>query len=85
MAPTAAANEASSVPANCPEPKSHSRARWRRWALAAVVILIGLSVAGLSRIRQQNAITYETVLVERGSIQARVTATGNLTRWSMCS
>jgi len=78
MATTAAADEASSVLASSPEPKSHSRARWRRWALAGVVILIGVSVAGVSRIRHQNAITYETVPVERGSIQAKVTATGNL-------
>ena len=39
----------------------------------------GLAIAGVVwRTRLQNAIAYETVSVERGPIQARVTATGNL-------
>ena len=52
--------------------------RWWRWGVAAGVVL-GLSVAGIAwRSHLQSSIRYDTVTVERGSIQARVTATGNL-------
>ena len=52
--------------------------KWRKWALAAC-LLVGLAAAGvLWRSHLQNAIAFETVPVERGSIQAKVTATGNL-------
>ena len=49
-----------------------------KWAIAAG---IGLLLAGgsmLWRMHVQNLVTYDTVPVERGSIQAKVTATGNL-------
>src|SRR5579864_8840915 len=52
--------------------------KWLRWGVAAGLAL-ALAVAGAFwRAHLQNAITYETVPVERGSIQAKVTATGNL-------
>ena len=48
---------------------------WIRWALA-IGLVIALAVAGeLWRMHSQNAITYETVPLERGLVQASVTAT----------
>jgi HlyD family secretion protein len=59
-------------------PSKDSRSNWFRWGLAASLAL-GLAIGGaLWRANLQNAIAYETVPVERGSIQAKVTATGNL-------
>ena len=58
--------------------RAHRRYHWTRWALA-IALIIALAVAGeLWRIHSQNAITYETVPLERGSVQASVTATGTL-------
>jgi HlyD family secretion protein len=49
-----------------------------RWGIVAgVAIALGVGV-GLWRAYLRSTIIYETVPVERGSIQARVTATGNL-------
>ena len=51
---------------------------WSRWALA-IGLVIALAVLGeLWRMHSQNAITYETVPLERGLVQASVTATGAL-------
>jgi HlyD family secretion protein len=59
-------------------PARRSRSKWIAWALG-VGLALALAVGGaLWRAHLQNAITYETVSVERGSIQAKVTATGNL-------
>ena len=44
-----------------------------------VGLVLALSVAGVRwRGHLQDAVIYETVAVERGSVQAKVTATGNL-------
>jgi HlyD family secretion protein len=59
-------------------PAKRSYSKWLRWA-AAIVVALALAVAGgLWRAHLNNAITYETVPVERGFIQAKITATGNL-------
>lgn len=59
-------------------PAKHFYSKWLKWA-AAIVGALALAVAGtLWRAHLSNAITYETVPVERGSIQAKITATGNL-------
>jgi HlyD family secretion protein len=59
-------------------PGKRARTRWIKWGiLAAIAIALAVGTA-VWRAHLQNAITYETVPVERGSIQARVTATGNL-------
>lgn len=61
-----------------PSPKKHSRWKWLKWGVA-VGLVLALAVAGaLWRAHLQNTITYETVPVERGTIQSKVTATGNL-------
>ncbi|MFZ0708319.1 MAG: efflux RND transporter periplasmic adaptor subunit [Candidatus Korobacteraceae bacterium] len=58
--------------------RTHRRYPWTKWALAIGAVVL-LAVAGeLWRIHSQNAITYETVPLERGSVQASVTATGTL-------
>ena len=54
----------------------HRRYNWTGWALA-IGLIIALAVIGeLWRMHSQNAITYETVPLERGLVQASVTATG---------
>lgn len=61
-----------------PPAMKSSRSKWLRWGAAAGFAL-ALAVAGLFwRAHLRNAVTYEIVPVERGSKQARITATGNL-------
>jgi HlyD family secretion protein len=56
--------------------RAHRRYHWTRWALA-IGLIVALAVVGqLWRMHSQNAITYETVSLERGLVQASVTATG---------
>ena len=63
---------------SAPPPLKRFRSKWLRWG-AAVGLALALAVGGLLwRAHLQDTITYETVPVERGPIQARVTATGNL-------
>ena len=58
--------------------RAHRRYHWTKWALA-VGLIIALAVVGeLWRIHSQNAITYQSVPLERGTVQASVTATGTL-------
>src|ERR1019366_4056932 len=58
--------------------KTRPRHHWARWTLVAgIVIALAVGVE-LWRMHSQNAIGYETVPVERGLIQASVTATGTL-------
>jgi len=61
-----------------PRPLKRSRSKWLKWGAAAGVALILIVGGLLLRAHLQDAITYETVPVERGSVQARITATGNL-------
>ena len=66
------------VPTPQMPPRAHRRYRWTKWALA-IGLIVALAVAGeLWRVHSQNAITYETVPLERGAVQASVTATGTL-------
>jgi HlyD family secretion protein len=54
------------------------RNKWAKWALVSGFLLVlGVSVE-LWRMHTQNAVGYDTVAVERGLIQASVTATGTL-------
>ncbi len=54
----------------------HRQYHWTRWAVA-IGLVVALAIAGqLWRTHSQNAITYETVPLERGVVQASVTATG---------
>jgi HlyD family secretion protein len=63
---------------DAPQPATKPQSRWLRWGVMATLVL-ALVIAGVVwRTRLQNAIVYEMVSVERGPIQARVTATGNL-------
>jgi HlyD family secretion protein len=52
--------------------------KWIKWIVAAGLTVLVATSALVWRVHQQNAIIYETIPVERGSIQARITATGNL-------
>jgi HlyD family secretion protein len=61
-----------------PQPSRNSRSKWLRWGAAAAVALALTVVGALWRAHLTDAISYETVPVERGPIQAKVTATGNL-------
>ncbi len=61
-----------------PLPEKSSRPKWLKWALAAGFVVLSAGGAFLWRAHAQNTIRYETVPVERGSIQAKVTATGTL-------
>jgi HlyD family secretion protein len=61
-----------------PHAGKSGRSKWLKWGVAAALALV-LAVGGLLwRAHLQNTITFETVPVERGSIQARITATGNV-------
>src|SRR5664279_2947519 len=56
--------------------RTRRRYNWSRWAIA-IGLIVALAVIGeLWRMHTQNAITYETVPLERGLVQASVTATG---------
>lgn len=58
--------------------RAHHQYPWTKWALG-IGLIIALAVIGeLWRIHSQNAIAYETVPLERGQIQASVTATGTV-------
>src|SRR5271165_3869578 len=58
--------------------RARRRPKWTKWALA-IGLIIALAVAGeLWRMHSQNAITYETVPLERGLVQTSVTASGTL-------
>ncbi len=61
-----------------PETSRRRRHRWVRWAIAAGLAALIAVGALLWRASSQQAISYETVAVERGPIQASVTATGTL-------
>ena len=53
-------------------------AKWQRWGIVTGLVF-ALTAGGLFwRSHRQNSIVYETVPVERGVLQAKVTATGNL-------
>ena len=61
-----------------PRTTGPSRTKWLKWIIAAIMVAL-LAVGGYAwRAHTQSAITYETVPVERGTIQASVTATGTL-------
>src|ERR1700694_4368113 len=54
------------------------RSNWTKWAvIAGVAVALAVGVE-LWRMHAANAITYDTVRVERGTIQASVTASGTL-------
>lgn len=61
-----------------PVPAKTHRSKWSKWAIAAGVVLALAAGAAVWRAQLDGAITYDTVPVERGSIQAKVTATGTL-------
>ncbi len=65
-------------PESAPPPQivKRSRPKWAKWALVmGVVAALGIGVQ-LWRMHAQNANGYETVAVDRGTIQASVTAGG---------
>ncbi|MGD0941208.1 MAG: efflux RND transporter periplasmic adaptor subunit [Terracidiphilus sp.] len=51
---------------------------WARWALAIGMILALAIVYEVWRTHAQNAVTYQTAPLERGTVQASVTATGSV-------
>ena len=61
-----------------PLPKKIIRPKWLKWAVAAGLAFLLAGGTYLWRVHAQNTIHYETVPVERGAIQAKVTATGTL-------
>ena len=67
-------------PESAPPPQivKRTRPKWAKWALLiGVVAALGIGVQSW-RVHAQNAIGYETVAVDRGTIQASVTATGTV-------
>jgi HlyD family secretion protein len=61
-----------------PHTFKNPRVKWIKWIVAAGLAIFIATGALLWRAHVQNAVTYQTVPVERGSIQTRVTATGTL-------
>ena len=53
-------------------------AKWQRWGIVTGLALALTAGGFFWRSHQQNSVVYETVPVERGVLQAKVTATGNL-------
>ena len=51
---------------------------WERWALAIGIVVAIAIVWQLWRAHEKNAVTYQTVPLERGTVQASVTATGSV-------
>jgi HlyD family secretion protein len=61
-----------------PHAAKNPRAKWVKWILA-IGFAVLVAAGGLFwRAHAQNAIRYETIALERGTIQASVTATGTL-------
>ena len=54
------------------------RRSWTQWGLIAGVVIALAAGVELWRMHSANAISYDTVPVERGPVQASVTATGTL-------
>ena len=69
-----------SRPTLVPLPPAEKRVRpkWFKWVLLPLLVVFLAAGGLLWRAHVQNAIHYETVPVEHGSIQASVTATGSL-------
>lgn len=80
-APEKLSVESAALPPEPPPPPQiakRSRPKWAKWAMViGIVAVVGIGVQ-LWRMHAQNAISYETVAVERGAIQASVTATGTV-------
>src|SRR5664279_540737 len=56
----------------------HRNYHWTRWAVT-IGLIVAVGVIGeLWRMHSQNAINYETVPLDRGLVQASVTATGTV-------
>ena len=66
------------LPLPPPPIKTRLSRHWVRLVLLAAVVIALAVVVELWRIHSQNAVSYETVAVERGSVQASVTATGTV-------
>jgi HlyD family secretion protein len=58
--------------------RQRPRRHWARWAWAIGLLIAVAIIVELWRVHSQNAIRYDTVVVERGLVQASVTATGTL-------
>ena len=61
-----------------PMPARGARSRWLRRGIVAAVALVLVAGGIFWRARLQQSVKYETVPVEWGDVQAKVTATGNL-------
>jgi HlyD family secretion protein len=58
--------------------RQERRRRWGKWILGALLAALLAAAGWYWRSYSQNKVTFETVPLERGSIQATVTATGTL-------
>lgn len=61
-----------------PHTTNKPRVKWIKWISAVGLVVVVAAATLLWRANMQNAVTYQTVPVERGPIRARVTATGTL-------
>ena len=66
------------VPARPIPIRQSPRHNWIKWALVAGLVVAAAGIVQMWRVHSQNAISYETVAVESGFIQASVTATGTV-------
>ena len=66
------------VPEPAPPIRERSRYKRAKWAVVIGLVIAVAVIVELWRMQSQNALHYETVPVERGPIQASVTATGTL-------
>jgi len=61
-----------------PPPVRKRRRKWLRWAMAVALLAAAGIVAERWISSSRTAIRYETVAIDRGTVQASVTATGTL-------
>jgi HlyD family secretion protein len=58
--------------------RPRTRRNWTKWALLVGIVIALGTAAEIWQIHSANAVSYETVTVGRGQVQASVTATGTL-------
>src|SRR5689334_9219045 len=76
--PELLAEPARVIPLPTPQPPIAKRRQLRKWVVLITLIVLSAAGAAMWRLHAQNIVTFETMSMERGSIESNITATGNL-------